>query len=234
MSLASQYFPDNFSVDLITGLPCHNEKIINDDIEKVLKFKPSHISLYSLTAEDDTFLKKKLKEKKIVLPELTDADSMWLFARDKLIDSGFDNYEVSNFAVNKKYCVHNMRYWQMKNWIGAGPCASGTIVNEDEGKAIRVTYEKDIEKYIKFPNINYAGLEELNSDLFLRDTLLMGFRCKEGPDNKLFKKRFGFNMEEAIPETLFNWKNKDKILFLNRFIEQAFEELDLKKDIAKI
>uniref|UniRef100_A0A2C9M3W8 Radical SAM core domain-containing protein n=1 Tax=Biomphalaria glabrata TaxID=6526 RepID=A0A2C9M3W8_BIOGL len=28
-----------------------------------------------------------------------------------LENSGFEHYEISNFASNKKYCVHNLNYW---------------------------------------------------------------------------------------------------------------------------
>jgi len=226
ISLVSEYFPDAFSADLITGLPFQNEKIILEDIKRILTFKPSHVSLYSLTIEEETPLEGKIKNKKIVLPDAEKADSLWLTGRDALINSSFEHYEISNFSINARYCRHNMRYWKMQNWIGAGPSASGTIINDETGTASRYTYPSNLNEYLKKPDIKNASFEEINKQTLMRDTLLMGYRCKEGPDKILFKKRFGSDIKEYIPETIDRWKEKDKMLFLNQFLTDAFKELD--------
>ena len=233
LSLASRFFPGSLSFDLITGLPFQNEEILLKDIERLLSFSPVHVSLYSLTIEKDTPLDEKIKNKTVVLPDAESADSLWLSGRDALINAGFCHYEASNFAREGKICLHNMRYWQMKNWLGAGPAASGTIINSPGFPAAkRYTYSNDIDSYIKKPSIHFAGsfaagavYEELDKLTLLQETLLMGFRCKEGPDPQLFKKRFGCEIEECIPKTLERWKDKNIMLFLNRFLSEALSEL---------
>jgi len=221
---AVRIFPAiSISVDLITGLPYQNEKTVMDDIKRVLDIAPGHISLYSLTIEEETALAKKIIQKKITLPPDDLSDSLWLIGRDLLVNAGFHHYEVSNFTINENFCLHNIRYWKMKNWIGAGPSASGTIINE--GTAKRYTYLPDIDAYIKNPSIEFAAQEELDKYTLIKESLLMGFRYYEGPDSRLFKQRFGVTVEECIPQTLDRWKNKDKMLFLNRFLTDAFEEI---------
>ena len=116
----------------------------------------------------------------------------------------------------------------MLNWIGAGPAASGTIVNEKDATARRFTYNCDIREYINKPFVNNAIYEELDKKALLKENLLMGFRCKEGPDRDIFKQRFSCAIEDCIPKTLTRWKNKDKMLFLNQFLSDAFLELDKK------
>jgi oxygen-independent coproporphyrinogen-3 oxidase len=68
----------------------------------------------------------------------------------------------------------------------------------------------------------------------------MGFRYIEGPDAKLFKQRFKIDLEDAIPRTLSRWRTREPaklrsarmglgkkgILFLDRFLIEAFEEID--------
>ena len=228
LTLACNYFPDTVSVDLITGLPYQNEKIILDDINHLLSFPVKHISLYSLSVEDNTPLKNKVINKTVILPEKEYADSLWLIGAEAIKKSGFDHYEISNFALNGKRCLHNLRYWQMLNWFACGPSASGTIINEKTCSAKRYTYVDDIDSYIKKPFISNAECEELNKNVFLKDCLLMGFRCKDGLDSKIFYKRFGITVEECIPVTLELWKNKDKMLFLNQFLSDIFSELDHK------
>jgi oxygen-independent coproporphyrinogen-3 oxidase len=226
IALCSKYFPSSLNVDLITGLPFQNEKIVCDDIKSVLIHNPAHISLYSLTVEKDTNFYKRLKKKEISLPDLETSDSLWLLAREILEQEGFNQYEVSNFAKGGKECLHNIRYWRMEGWLGIGPAASGTVVNEEEGTAKRFTYTPDVNAYIKNPFIGKAVCEEINKNDLLRESLLMGYRYVLGPDEEVFKKRFGCKIEDSIPQTISKWKGKDKMLFLNKFLTEAFNELD--------
>ncbi|MDR3020072.1 MAG: coproporphyrinogen III oxidase family protein, partial [Treponema sp.] len=232
-ALASRYFPQALSVDLITGLPYQDEKTVLDDINRVLMFDPAHISLYSLTLEEGTPLEKKLLDNAIILPEQDQADSLWLSAKDALLKAGFEHYEVSNFARAGKRCLHNIRYWQMEPWLGAGPSASGTITCDSSGTASRYTHPPDVKTYLEtsFTNgfvtnaFENALVEKLDKTAFLKETLLMGYRCKSGPNPKLFQTRFGRPIDWHIGKTLERWKGRDIMLFLNGFLSEAFMEL---------
>jgi len=233
LELASRYFDCNLSVDLITGLPHQSEETVLNDINRVLKFGPSHISLYNLTVENDTALQEKIKNKTVTLPGIDCADSFWLSGRGALLNAGFEHYEVSNFARYGKRCAHNIRYWRMQNWIAAGPAASGTIINENESSAIRFSYSHDTDAYIKNINNEKAvyidNREELDSLTLLKECILMGYRYIDGADPVLFQNRFGFSIEKCIPKTLDKWKEKNIMLFLNSFLCEAFLELEKKQ-----
>jgi oxygen-independent coproporphyrinogen-3 oxidase len=226
LDLASRFFPDALSADLITGLPYQSERNVLDDISRLLDFDVVHVSLYSLSVENDTPLKKKIKDGIVILPGNDEADVLWLAGRDALEKAGFRQYEVSNFALDGKSCLHNIRYWRMAGWLGAGPAASGTVINEKTGTAKRFTFASDVNAYVNAPFVNTAICEELDRDVLLRESLLMGYRYCEGPDKQLFKKRFGSGIEECIGETLLRWKNRNIMLFLNKFLSEAFLELD--------
>jgi len=210
LNLVSSFGCD-FSTDLISGLPFQD---ISDDIKRVLSYGVQHISLYSLTLEKETPLYKKVKNKELILPCTEESDLLWLKGCDALINAGFEHYEISNFTKNGKKCMHNMRYWKMQNWIGAGPSASGTII--DGEKARRYTYSNDVDAYIKKPLLHTAIYEELDKNLLLKERILMGFRLRECPDNTFV---------EYIPKTLAKWQGKDKMLFLNSFLQDAFSEI---------
>jgi len=225
LALVSNMFPDSFSADLITGLPFQSEKSVKEDIKRLLAYNPAHISLYSLTLEEGTPLEKRVKSGAVNLPDGDIADKIWLTGRDILINAGFSHYEVSNLALDGKRCLHNIRYWVMDGWLGAGPGASGTMINEDNGTAERFTYAPDLQSYINSPCIKKAAYEKLERDALIRETLLMGYRYCDGPDKDKFKRRFGCNIENYIPKTLERWKDKDKMLFLNQFLIEAFSEL---------
>ena len=177
------------------------------------------------------------------LPGRDMADALWLAGQDALIRAGYEQYEVSNFAPPQKRCLHNIRYWQMAGWLGAGPAASGTLVDEKTGTAKRYTFPSDVDAYLqrsfqqsKEPLIHSAVCEELDRAALMRESLLMGFRYCEGPDPQVFKRRFGCSIEECIPETIARWRGRgfingdvptrDLMLFLNGFLSEAFAELD--------
>jgi oxygen-independent coproporphyrinogen-3 oxidase len=164
-----------------------------------------------------------LERRRDLLPANT--DDLWLAGREALEKAGYEQYEVSNFAPPHKRCVHNIRYWRMEGWLGAGPAASGTLIHETSGTAVRHTFPADLDSYLKAPCIHSALCEELDRGTLLRESLLMGYRYCEGPDLKRFRQRFGCSVEDCIPKTLARWKGREIMLFLNSFLLEAFTEL---------
>ena len=236
LDLLQRVFGTAFSADLITGLPFQDETILLKDIKTLLAYQPAHISLYALTLEPDTPLAHMARTaNKPLLPAPDLADALYLAGRDALEQAGYSQYEVSNFALDNKRGAHNIRYWRMQNWLGLGPAASSTIIDDDSGTGIRYTWECDIDAYL-------AGsaplVERLDQLTLMKETLLMGFRYIEGPDLALFQKRFGKPLSASIPRSLAAWQrllvssptrcalNKDGLLLLDRFLLDIFAELD--------
>ncbi|MCL2129972.1 MAG: coproporphyrinogen III oxidase family protein, partial [Treponema sp.] len=236
LALASEYFPGALSVDLITGLPHQNEKILLDDIAGVIDFKPAHVSLYALTMAS---------KKSFTAPSTEEADNLWLCGRDALEKSGYCQYEVSNFCLPEKESLHNIRYWRMNNWLALGPSASGTIIDDEKGCGTRYTIPPDTETWLASKGCDFDKkggfpplVENLDKLTLLKESLLMGFRCVQGPDKDLFLRRFHVSIDEIIKKTIKKWRGslniqhgkialtKDGLLFLNRFLIDAFEELD--------
>jgi len=225
IALAAKYFKDLISFDLIAGLPYQNDEILISDINRLVSYEPSHFSLYSMTIEDGTALNEKIKDGIITIEDRDKTDSIWLCGRQAIKEYGYKQYEVSNFAKEGRECVHNMRYWQMNSWMGAGAAACGTIINNN-GTARRFSYASDVDAYIKNPSIDAAFTEEINKDTFMKESLMMGFRCLEGPNPNVFFNRFGISIEDCISNTLLKYKERDKMMFLNSFLTEAFSEID--------
>ena len=232
---AKDIFGRGLSLDLMSGLPGQSIEMLLCDIEKALSFNPGHISLYALTVEEGTPL--ALRSKKINAKKKDYVDELWIAGKDFLKEAGFEQYEVSNFAISPACrCIHNTRYWLMKNWLGIGPAASGTIMNSGD-TGIRVSYPPDIQQFVfavqngKNPPLIF---EKLDRKTILKETFLMGYRYCEGPDANLFLQRFGTTIEKTIPKTLDKWQKRaahnsmqETIMnFLNAFLVDAFLELD--------
>ncbi|GMO53565.1 MAG: radical SAM family heme chaperone HemW [Termitinemataceae bacterium] len=214
--LVKTFFGTNFSADLISGLPAQN---LQDDIKKLLEYNPSHISLYDLSIEDGTPLQRKIKSGHLLMRTSEDTDSSWLKGRNLLLENGYDQYEVSAFSKPGKRSIHNVRYWQLLNWIGCGPGASGTIIDGFDQK-IRLTASCNLSEY-KYEK------EILDKQTLIKESILMGFRYIDGPDTELFYKRFNCRIEDVIPKTLKKYKDRSMVmLFLNKFLIDCLIEVD--------
>jgi oxygen-independent coproporphyrinogen-3 oxidase len=228
---AKRLFPHAFSVDLIAGLPFQDEAILRNDLEQVLAFEPAHISFYSLTLAGGTPLEKRIRKNAAFSQRI---DDLWLFGKDLLEHADYTAYEVSNFCLNGTESLHNKRYWRMEGWVGAGPSASGTVIDDEKGTGVRLTVKSDVALYLKKTE---HDVEYLDRDALIKESLLMGFRSIDGPDTALFLKRFHKPIAALIPQTIDAWRNKELfeqncialtkegILFLNRFLVEAFHEI---------
>jgi len=245
LALVAERFPNAFSADLIAGLPFQTNAVLAKDIERLLEFQPAHVSLYSLILDPETPLGKRVHadgRAAIFLPTEDEADGLWIAGRDMLENAGLAQYEVSNFALPGKTCMHNIRYWRMENWIGAGPSASGTMIGES-GQGRRFTYPDDITSYLAAsrPLILFANAEELSKTDLMLETLLMGFRYRKGPDTQSFERRFGCGIADCIPDTIARWRkngffetgdpdtlapSREGLLFVNGFLRDALGEIN--------
>ena len=111
---------DRMSVDLIFGLPTHLGRSWTLDLERVLDLGPPHISLYGLTVEEGTPLWKAMRNgrEQPVSPDRYAEE--YLEACERLARAGYDQYEVSNFALPGQRARHNPTYWTHAPYLGVG------------------------------------------------------------------------------------------------------------------
>lgn len=147
--LIKDFWPRQWSADLIAGLPFQTKKDIERDIDFVERKGAKHVSLYSLTLEEGTPLKGAIDAGKIPYDEEA-AEELWLYGRDLLEGKGFLQYEVSNFARPGFESLHNGAYWAQESYLGAGAGAAGTIYGKPTGW--RYTNVLDAAEYMAFWN----------------------------------------------------------------------------------
>ncbi|MCZ2483867.1 radical SAM family heme chaperone HemW [Aquirufa nivalisilvae] len=114
---------ENISIDVIYGLKDHNLSDTAFDIQQAISLNVDHISAYSLTIEPRTVFGKQ--KDKGLLKETPDNQMAAHFelSHQLLQSAGFEAYEVSNFAKNKRYSKHNSSYWNQEEYLGIGPSA---------------------------------------------------------------------------------------------------------------
>lgn len=114
---------DNLSIDLIYGSPSSDFDKWSKNLEKTFAYQIPHLSCYALTVEPETALDHFIKKGKVPKPNEKEAEEQFQYLIQEGKSNGFEQYEISNFARDKKYSRHNTSYWQGKKYLGIGPSA---------------------------------------------------------------------------------------------------------------
>ena len=108
---------DNISVDFIYGLP--DISTFNFQLSTLV----THVSAYALTVEPGTALAVQVEQGRVTLPDEDEVVRQYHALRRMLSESGFRQYEVSNYALPGYESKHNSRYWNRTPYLGLGPGA---------------------------------------------------------------------------------------------------------------
>ena len=152
------------SIDLIYNTVMDTPKLLLSDLSKAKSLPITHISTYSLTAEEGTPFEngESVRESIEATKDLI-----------AILDSEYGQYEISNFGEPSR---HNMGYWQGKDYIGIGSGAVG--FQRDR----RIYGNRDLKEYISNPiDVNIELLSK--SDLQF-ERLFMGLRSTVGIERR--------------------------------------------------
>ena len=119
---AAQAF-DTFNLDIMYALPGQTLADLKQDMATALALAPSHISIYHLTIEPNTYFAKFPP----VIPEEDTAYDMLDLITDMTGDAGLYRYEVSAYARDGHRCHHNLNYWQFGDYLGLGAGAHSKL-----------------------------------------------------------------------------------------------------------
>lgn len=114
---------ENISVDLIFNLPGQTKEKWKSNLDIAVSLPVSHISAYSLILEQGTILNKMVLDGKVKLQDDDYDADLYQITIDYLENSGFNLYEVSNFAKAGFECIHNKTYWEHREYLGFGTSA---------------------------------------------------------------------------------------------------------------
>lgn len=198
------------TADLIYGIPMlsHSEWITN--INKVIQFGVNHISCYALTVEPKTALQHFIATGKSV--GISDQHSAEQFAilTEQLNAHGFEHYEISNFAKNGAYALHNSSYWLGNHYLGVGPSAhSYNGIERKWNIANNALYIQAVEH--KLP---YYETETLTVIQQMNEHIMTSLRTMWGLDLNRFKQQFGEAHTNTLLHNIQTAENK-KLLITN-------------------
>jgi oxygen-independent coproporphyrinogen-3 oxidase len=120
---------ENISIDLIFGVPGQSLSSWQETLEQSLQLDPEHLSAYGLTYEEDTEFFRLLGCGVMKPHEELEATQFEL-TMDHLTISGYEQYEISNYAKKNRSSLHNRAYWLGNDYLGLGPSAFSTVAGK--------------------------------------------------------------------------------------------------------
>ena len=190
---------DNFSLDIIVGLPYDTPQLVRDEVREVGGLAP-HVSVYELTLEEGTPLAAAAEEGRVWLPDDDEIADYMETATDVLAECGLERYEVSNFARRGFECRHNLGYWTREEYLGLGAGAHSLVKTAREdaplAREIRFASPKDLNAYIggvncveSFDDVPRVEMSVLSPADVRTELVMLGLRTREGVDENLLKDR---------------------------------------------
>jgi oxygen-independent coproporphyrinogen-3 oxidase len=189
----------NLSLDLIFALPGQTLADLDEELDRYLDLAPEHFSCYGLTAEPDTPFHHRVAAGELQLPDDELSAEAFLRLHERLSVSGYDHYEIANYARPSHACRHNLGYWRRRPYLGVG---AGAHSFRDTGWGERWAVPADLGAYAEAlrqrrePAVRLEGFDRAGA---MSETLYLGLRTRAGVDDAAFRTRFGHGVAEAFP-----------------------------------
>ena len=176
---------DNISVDLIYGLPNQTLALWKETLNDVMKLEIPHISLYALTIEEHSQFGRDGIQ---MMDSELEAD-LYEYAIQFLEANGYEQYEISNFALPNYASKHNIGYWKYEDFYGIGCGASG------KEQHVRYDNEWNIQNYLEGKRHQEQTFLTKKDEQF--EFLMMGLRMAEGISKQVFEKQFHLAFDDC-------------------------------------
>ena len=192
---------NNFSVDLIYGIPSSDLSTWKTNLNRVLTYTPPHLSTYALTVEAKTVLAHQVKNNEVELldEQLVKSQYDWMVKR--LEEANYENYEFSNFSKPGFNSINNSNYWKGKAYVGIGPAA-----HSFDGKRKRswnlsnnIQYMESIKEGVLPSHYENLKLHEV-----FNEYLMTGLRTSWGVSLEKINQSFGSHYSQYLEKQVEN------------------------------
>lgn len=184
------------SVDLLYGLPETGKGGVEHTLFETLALRPHHVSLYALTLEESVPLARKAARGEVSLPDEDACAEEYLACVRILEESGYLQYEISNFCLPGFHSRHNQAYWRREEYLGLGAGAHSLVCG------IRFRNQTSLLRYVRDicggrPAV--AAWETLTPGEEREEEIMLGLRTADGVAAALLegKELFLAEMEEV-------------------------------------
>ena len=218
---------DNINVDLISAIPKQTLSSWEESLKKIIALNPEHISAYSLIIEEGTPFAKLYgegTEGEKELPGEEEEREIYKRTETLLNESGYQRYEISNYAKPDRECRHNLGYWECKNYLGLGLGASSLIGN------MRFHNTEVLEKYLQYSKhmeVVREDEEKLDETAQMEEFVFLGMRKMKGISLEEFQTNFGKTLYECYGSNIERMKEQGLVEVANDYLYLTKEGIDV-------
>lgn len=173
----------NINVDLMFAFPDQTDAQLREDLNILLGLGSEHVSLYSLTIEENS----RFYARQVVPKDPQGQSEQYELVVETLNAAGIAQYEVSNFSRPGLRSRHNINYWQGGNYIGLG---IGAHSHCDGRRSWNVSRLSEYFQKVDAGLPPQDGFEVLTPRQRLSEALVFGLRMNEGVVLDELEKRF--------------------------------------------
>ena len=216
---------NNISIDLMESLPLQTAQSFKNSLQTAVELPINHISVYSLIIEENTPLKAKYDSGVFTLPDEDSDRDLYAFTKEYLENFGFNRYEISNYAKKGYESRHNLKYWNLDEYIGLGTAAHSFVGNR------RFSNTEKLENYLDGQFRNAEESELLSTDDIMGEYMMLGLRKTAGISKQEFKIRFKTDIKDVYGTVMEKYFRSGFMKEENGFIMLTDKGLDVSNSI---
>ena len=190
----------NISFDLIAGLPKQTRASWWHSLSESIGLRPEHISIYMMEIDEGSRLGLEVLQggARYSAGELPSEEAMAEFyelAQAELASAGYEQYEISNWALPGYASKHNLKYWRREPYLGFGAGAHSFSGRQ------RWANLHDAAQYVAAISEGKAaieGVEPVTQKSALEEELFLGLRQLAGIDLARIERQYGVNLKEKV------------------------------------
>ncbi len=185
---------ENITIDLMFALPVQTLDSLDYSIDKALSLDVQHISAYSLMFEPNSKITKLMELNRLEPLDEDVAADMFDMLSKRLVEVGYEQYEISNYAKVGFESRHNSGYWHGMRYLGLGPSAHSF---DGEKRWSNVAHTIKYSAYftdrheIRDTRCEIRNVEILTEDERFNELVFTALRTKIGVDLVELRGRFG-------------------------------------------
>lgn len=212
----------NINYDLMFALPEQDFNSFKNTCDTIIKLEPEHISCYSLILEENTPLFEE--QDFYTFADEEENRQMYEYAKNLFKEKGYEQYEISNFAKKGYECKHNLKYWEMKDYLGFGLSASSFFENKRNTNPSTLDQYFELIENFKYP---YDEIKEEDIKDLMSEFMFLGLRKIKGINDKDFKKMFGESFFDVYKTEIEKHINNGLLIKEEKNIRLSDKGLDL-------
>ncbi len=222
---------ESVSIDLIYGLPGQTAGDWGAQLARVISLCASHLSCYQLTFHERTVLGRRLRRGMVSRPPEDTESELFFLTHRRLVEAGYQGYEVSNFAFSPRHrSHHNQKYWNHSPYLGLGPSAHSFVDGRRwwNRRKLRL-WQREVDS----GRVPIEGHERPTENQLTLEALMLGLRTTDGVDLGKVGERFGVDIVGANVATIDRFRESGHLTVDGPRIRPTLEGLAIADTLAR-